>query len=64
MVASTMAFAGFDPLPLRAAFAKSCAAAILVAALLTPTCCLSGAHAHGGGLDGFGPICFARTAIR
>ncbi len=36
------------------------ALAILVAGLLVPTCCLDGTHAHGRGLDGFGPICFAR----
>lgn len=37
------------------------ALAILVAGLLVPTCCLDGTHAHGLGLDGFGPICFSRT---
>jgi hypothetical protein len=43
------------------AFAKPCAAAILLAILLAPTCCLNGAHAHGGDIDGFGPICFSRA---
>jgi hypothetical protein len=43
------------------AFAKPCAAAILLATLLAPACCLNGAHAHGGDIDGFGPICFSRV---
>ena len=61
MTASTMMLAGpFPPRGAHDAFAKSCAAAILTLALLAPTCCLSGAHARGGGIDGFGKICFSR----
>jgi hypothetical protein len=36
------------------------AAAILLAALLVPNCCLTGSHSHAGDIDGFGPICFSR----
>ncbi|MGA2042634.1 MAG: hypothetical protein ABSG83_04610 [Roseiarcus sp.] len=43
---------------------KSCAAAIVLVALVTPTCCLDGAHAHGDGLDGFGAICISRAELR
>jgi len=46
------------------ALAKCCAAAILLAALLAPTCCLNGAHAHGGDADGFGAICLGRAVLR
>jgi hypothetical protein len=46
------------------ATAKACAAAIVLAAVLAPTCCLNGAHAYAGGLDGFGPICLYRAAQR
>jgi len=44
-------------------FANSCAAAIVLAALLAPTCCLDGAHAHGGGHDGLEAICFSRPIL-
>jgi hypothetical protein len=50
--------------PASRVFAKSCAAAIILAALVTPTCCLDGAHMHGGGLDGFGAICLTGAAPR
>jgi hypothetical protein len=36
------------------------AAAILLAALLVPNCCLTGSHGHAGDTGGFGPICFSR----
>jgi hypothetical protein len=42
--------------------ARSCAAVIVLTAILTPACCLNGSHAHGIGLDGIGPICFNRAA--
>ncbi|MGD0719670.1 MAG: hypothetical protein ABR970_01305 [Roseiarcus sp.] len=44
--------------------ARPCAAAIVLVALVTPICCLDGAHAHGDGLDGFGAICFSRAELR
>jgi hypothetical protein len=40
---------------------KAFAAAIVLAAIVTPTCCLDGSHAHGA-LTGFGPICHSRAA--
>ena len=67
MSASTVTMASRAPFPKRSAFdvfAKSCAAAVLALALLVPTCCLTGAHAHGDGLDGFGKICFHRATLR
>jgi hypothetical protein len=45
------------------ASAKSCAAAIVLIAILAPNCCLDGSHAHGAGIDGFGPTCFSRAAL-
>ena len=36
------------------------AAAILAISLVTPTCCLTGAHAHGAGA--LGPICLSRLS--
>ena len=75
MFASTIASRGFDySAPRRrarpnwagvdwGAFAKSCAGAIILAAILAPNCCLDGSHAHGAGIDGFGPICFSRAAL-
>jgi hypothetical protein len=46
------------------AFAKPCAAVILLAALLAPACCLNGAHAHGADIDRFGAICLSRIGLR
>jgi hypothetical protein len=63
----TMTMASREPFPQRNVldvFAKSCAAAMLALALLVPACCLTGAHAHGDGLDGFGKICFNRAMLR
>jgi hypothetical protein len=61
MAASTMTLSGPSSLRVaRDAFAKSFAVAIFALALLAPTCCLTGAHAHGDGIDGFGKICFSR----
>jgi hypothetical protein len=42
-------------------FCKTFAAAIVLAALVTPTCCLDGSHARGA-LPGFGSICHSRAA--
>jgi hypothetical protein len=35
------------------------AAALLLAGLLLPDCCLTGRHAHGLAMASFGPICRA-----
>lgn len=45
-------------LPLSRA-ARWLALVLVVAALATPDCCLSGAHLMGAGMDGFWPICHA-----
>jgi hypothetical protein len=44
--------------------ARSFAALIVLTALIAPDCCLTGSHAHGAGLDGFGPVCFSRAVWR
>jgi hypothetical protein len=49
------------PLPI---LARSFAALIVLTALIAPDCCLTGSHAHGAGLDGFGPVCFSRAVSR
>jgi hypothetical protein len=43
------------------ALAKSCAALLLLAGIMIPTCCLDGSHHGAGALDGSDPICFARS---
>jgi hypothetical protein len=47
-------------IPLRIP-AWSFAALIILTAIIAPNCCLTGSHAHGADLDGFGPICFSRA---
>jgi hypothetical protein len=42
-------------------FRKLFAAAIVLAAVVTPMCCLDGSHAHDGALTGLGPICYNRA---
>jgi hypothetical protein len=37
---------------------------IVLIALFAPNCCLTGSHAHGADLDGFGAICFNRSVWR
>ena len=44
--------------------ARSFAALIVLTAIIAPDCCLTGSHAHGADLDGFGPICFSRALWR
>jgi hypothetical protein len=44
--------------------ARSFAAAIVLTSLIAPDCCLTGSHAHGADLDGFGPLCFSRAVWR
>ena len=50
-------------IPLRILM-NSFAALIILTALIAPDCCLTGSHAHGADLDGFGPICFSRAVWR
>jgi hypothetical protein len=50
-------------IPLRF-LARSLAAMIVLIALIAPNCCLTGSHAHGADLDGFGTICFNRAVWR
>jgi len=47
--------------PRPGALAKSCATLLLLAGIVVPTCCLDRSHHYAGALDGFGPICFARS---
>ncbi len=41
--------------------ARTFAALIILTALVSPDCCLSGRHAHGADLDGLGSVCFKRA---
>jgi hypothetical protein len=50
-------------IPLRV-ITRSFAALIVLTALIAPDCCLSGSHADGADLDGFGPVCFSRAVWR
>ncbi len=69
--AMTLATARLLPCPVHArpnppawrldSLGKAFAAALVLAALVTPTCCLDGSHAHGA-LMGFGLICHSRAA--
>ena len=43
---------------------RSFAALIVLTALITPDCCLTGSHVHGTDLDGFGRVCFSRAVWR
>jgi hypothetical protein len=76
MSALTMTTGDLGPLSLRVAaslksarialpgLARCFAALIVLTALIAPDCCLTGSHAHGPGLDGFGPVCFSRIVWR
>jgi hypothetical protein len=44
--------------------ARSFATLIVLTALITPDCCLTGSHVHGADLDGFGRVCFSRAVWR
>jgi len=52
---------GRIPLPV---LARYFAALIVLIALVSPDCCLTGSHVHGVDLDGFAPICFSRAVWR
>jgi hypothetical protein len=50
-------------IPLRV-LTRAFAALIALTALIAPDCCLTGSHAHGADLGGFGPMCFSRAVWR